>query len=76
MVNMQSGICCGLSALVEVCCCYSLSVMHVKRHGHRWVFFLPVVSALVALLQVELFFDRQPFQLIRKILQWPTLAFA
>ena len=60
----------------EVCCCYSLSVMHVKRHGHRWVFFLPVVSALVAALQFEFFFDHQRFQLLRGILQWRTNVFA
>ena len=40
------------------------------------LFFLPIVGALVAALQVEFFFDHQPFQLLRRILQWPTHVFA
>ena len=65
----------GMGGIVLLSFIYCQCVIHLNREGHRWVFFVCLSSAplsMLAVLQVDFFIDLQPFQLLCRILQWPT----
>ena len=67
----------------KLCCCHSfifnVNVSFISKVRVTGGFFAVCLSPapvwLVAVLQVEFFIDPQPFQLLRKIVQWPAHMF-